>query len=285
MDWNDIRYFLAVARRGGLTPAALELSASPATVSRRIDAFEQSVGATLFLRRQTGYLLTDEGERMLETALPLEQAMLGFERQTQSAAQPGQWSGSIRIASSEMAATYWIAPRLGEFLELHPGLRVELITGVEAVNLSRRDADIAVRMVPPTREEEGEYIAQRLGQMVFAAYASPRIMEGVENWQALPHISWPESLSHLSMAKWLSATFVKKDPVLVGNSMYVQHMAAAGGLGVAVLPILVGDGDDRLMRVESDHFACSRDIWLMFHRDLRASQRVIAVKNFLSAIF
>jgi DNA-binding transcriptional LysR family regulator len=284
MDWNDILYFLAVARTGGLTPASVELGVSPATVSRRIDAFEQCVGMVLFLRRQTGYLLTDEGESMVEAVLPVEQAMLGFERQTQYAGKAGQWSGTIRVATSEAVATYWITPRLGEFLERYPGLKVELITGIEAVNLSRRDADIALRMMPPSKDDEGDYIAQALGELRFAAYVSPELLQTSGDWRSIPPVSWAESMSHLPMAKWSDAMLLNQASIL-SNSMNVHRVAAGNGLGVAVLPMRIGDSDPHLLRVEPDHFACSRNLWLIFHRDLRASQRVIALRDFLVTLF
>ncbi|MDE2290005.1 MAG: LysR family transcriptional regulator [Burkholderiales bacterium] len=285
-DWNDLRYFLAVARSGGLSPAAGELAVSPATVSRRIDALEQALGLTLFLRRQTGYLLTDEGERLLASALPVEQAMLGFERQAEGAGkQAEQLSGTVRVAVPETLASYWIAPRLKAFLAQYPKLCVELIVGVNYVNLSRRDADIAVRMAAPTREEEGEYIAQPLGGLPFAAYVAAGISSADQDWRTLPYLAGDDSWSHLAMTKWLRATFAGQPPALASNSMNVQYMAACQGLGVVVLPTFVGDGDARLRRVEPGHHVLSRELWMMIHRDLRASGRMSAMREFLTTIF
>lgn len=283
MDWNDIRYFLAVARCGGLTPAAALLGVSPATVSRRIDAFEQALGLTLFLRRQTGYLLTDEGESMLASAVPVEQAMLGFERQGQSAGGSGQWAGSVRVATTDMLASHLITPRLGEFLAQYPGLRVELLTGVAQVDLSRRDADIALRVMAPSKDEEGDYIAQSLGRLQFAPYIAAGLAAD-SDWRALPHVSWDEPRRYFPMAKWSSATFGSTPPVLASNSLHVQHMAACQGLGVSVLPMYVGEHDARLKRIDPDTPIPARELWLMYHRDLRGSRRVTAMRDFLVRI-
>lgn len=284
-DWNDLRYFLAVVRGGGLTHAASALGVSPATVSRRIDAFEEALGLKLFIRRQTGYLLTTDGERMHESALPVEQAMLTFGRQTQDAVDVGRWSGQIRVACPEMVATHWIAPRLSEFFMKYPGLRVELVVGLEQVNLSRRDADIAVRFVRPSKDEEGDYIGQALADLPFAAYRSALHALDVVDWRALPHISWNEAWSHLPMAKWLAATFSKQAPVFASNSLNLQYIGACAGLGVVVLPTSVGDDDSRLVRVEPDQLVTTRPLWLVFHRDLRSSERLLAMRNFLMSIF
>lgn len=284
-DWNDLRYFLAVARGGGLTHAASALGVSPATVSRRIDAFEEALGIKLFIRRQTGYLLTDDGERMQESALPVEQAMLAFGRQTQDVADVGCWSGNIRVACPELVAAHWITPRLDEFFLKYPGLRVELIVGLEQVNLSRRDADIAVRFVAPSKDEEGDYIGHALAHLPFAAYRSAAHAVDVADWRTLPHISWNESWSHLPMAKWLATTFPKQPPVIASNSLNLQYIGACAGLGVVVLPTFVGDNDARLMRVEPNQLVTSRSLWLVFHRDLRGSERLSAMRNFLTGIF
>ncbi|HEU0230449.1 MAG TPA: LysR family transcriptional regulator [Burkholderiaceae bacterium] len=281
MDWDDLRYFLAVARSAGLTPAAQALGVSPATVSRRIDAFEQAMGMTLFLRRQTGYTLTDDGETLLAAALPVEQAMLGFARRSQDAGRPGTWAGSIRVATSDTIATHWITPMLPLFVQGHPGLQVELVTGVNTVNLSRRDADIALRMSPPTREEEGEYIALRAGAMAFAAYITVDDADAQRDWRTLPYVNWGESLAHVPMARWAASMFPGRQPVLLSNSMPVMIAAAEAGLGVTVLPESIGERMAALVRVD---FACARDLWLVYHRDLRHNPRVVAMKDFLLGV-
>lgn len=278
MDWDDLRYFLAVARAEGLTPAANELGVSPATVSRRIDAFERAMGMTLFLRRQTGYTLTNDGETLLAAALPVEQAMLGFERRSQDAGSSGAWSGSIRVATSETIASHWITPMLPEFVQGHPGLQVELVTGVNTVNLSRRDADIALRMSPPAREEEGEYIALRAGAMTFAAYIAAADAQARRDWRGLPYVNWGEPLAHVPMARWADDMFPDRPPLLLTNSMPVMIAAAEAGLGLTVLPESIGAKMPSLVRVD---FVCARELWLVYHRDLRDNLRVAAMKDFL----
>jgi DNA-binding transcriptional LysR family regulator len=284
-DWDDLRYFLAVARGGGLTPAATALAVSPATVSRRIDVFEEAQGTKLFIRRQTGYLLTDDGERLLESALPVEQAMLAFLRQSEDAGTPGRWSGKIRVACPELLSAHRLAPRLGEFYQQYPGLTVELIVGLEPANLSRRDADMALRIGTANKDDEGDYIWQPLAELPYAAYVSRTRSNYLAHWRGLPHIGWTEAWAHLPMAKWLSTNFPDQIPVLTSNSMKLQHIAARIGLGIVVLPTFVGEDDPELIRVEPEKLVTSRPLSLVFHRDLRDSDRMTAMRHFLTAIF
>lgn len=281
LDWNDLRFFLAVARRGGLTPAAQDLQASPATISRRIDALERDTGMALFLRRQTGYILTEEGERLLASALPVEHAIEGLLRQTQLTDDTDPWHGTVRLATSDTVATAWIAPYLPEFLDAHPGLQIEILTGFNMVNLSRRDADIALRMAPPAQEEEGDYVAAHAGAMPFAAYAATAALARNEDWQTLPHTNWSEPLRHIPPAKWTDAAFKGQTARLLSNSLAFMAAAAHAGAGVTVLPTSVGDADPRLRRIVPDHLACARDLWIVYHRDLRSSRLIRAVKAFL----
>ncbi|WP_322999340.1 LysR family transcriptional regulator [Castellaniella sp.] len=281
LDWNDLRFFLAVARKGGLTPAAQDLRTSPATVSRRIDALERATGMALFLRRQTGYTLTEEGERLLASALPVEHAIDSLLRQTQISGDTNPWHGTVRLATSDTVAIAWIAPHLPGFLDAHPGLQIEVLTGFNMVNLSRRDADIALRMAPPAPEEEGDYVAAHAGAMPFAAYATAAALAGGADWRTLPHISWSEPLQHIPLAKWTDAAFKGRTPRLLSNSLPFMAAAAHAGAGVIVLPTSIGDADPRLQRIEPDHMACVRDLWIVYHRDLRSSRLILAVKAFL----
>lgn len=284
-DWNDLRCFVEVARASGLSQAANKLGISPATAGRRIDALEQVLGVHLFIRRQTGYFLTDDGERVFAEAQIVEQAMLAFTRRTNDAANTGRWSGHIRVACPELVASHWITPRLGAFLAEHRGLTVELIVGTEQVNLSKRVADVAIRFTEPRRDEEGDYVVTKLGNISFAAYSAIAIRSGVNDWRDLPYISWGDSGSHLTIARWLKAEFSGRKPVFVSNSLNQQYVGARAGLGVVVIPTYIGDKDAGLMRIEPEHEVTSRPLWMVFHRDLRSSERLVAMRNFLTSLF
>src|SRR6516162_2201124 len=143
MDWDDFKHFLAVARGGSLTAAAHSLKSSPATVSRRVAALERKLGTRLFDRRQSGYSLTEDGELIRVKAEDMEDAVIAAERE--ALGRDLRATGKVRVAASDDIATYLIAPSLGQFRRLYPGIMLEIVAQRDVVNLSRREADIALR--------------------------------------------------------------------------------------------------------------------------------------------
>lgn len=144
--WDDARIFLAIARAGTLSGAADKMNMGIATVSRRLDRLEQALNVPLFSRHQSGYRLTDDGEALLARAEALEYAGLAF---GEAAQLQGHVAGVVRLATSDNLATHFILPSLKGLLDHYPELRVEVLSGVQPVNLHRRDADLAIRMVKP----------------------------------------------------------------------------------------------------------------------------------------
>lgn len=270
-DWNDLKFFIGVVRGGGLSGAAAALGTSPSTVSRHIDTLERRLGRTLFLRQQSGYLLTDDGSELAAQVEHVEQAMLTAEH---NAAQK-EVSGVVRLATTEMLAQYLVVPRLPVLRARYPSLRVELNIGMEHVNLTRRDADLALRLAPPDKEA-GDYVARRLGKIDFALYRSSTANSSGE------YVGWDGAWDGLPMAAALRAEFREKPPALACNSLPVQISAVRAGVGAGMLPRFIGDGDPGLRRIASETAAVSRDLWLVYHRDMKASLRVRAMAEFLA---
>ena len=286
-DWNDLKFFLATARHGGLTAAAMALETSPSTVSRHVTAIEGRLRATLFLRQQSGYQLTDDGEALFKHVEQIEQAMLAAERNGHSSAQR-EITGQVRLAASETLAVHLIVPNLHLFRAQYPKLSVEINISLARANLSRREADLALRIADPAiKDGGGDYIATRAGKLDFAAYcrsgpATTKVArKGPDAWQHFDYVSWDEAWADLPMAKWLKDTFPGKAPALACNSLLAQHAAVRAGIGIGVLPCFVGDRDVLLERLGSKEPIFSRDLWLVYHRDLKASQRMIVLRNFI----
>lgn len=271
-DWNDLKFFIAVVRSGGLSTAAAELGTSPSTVSRHIDALEHRLGRTLFLRRQSGYLLTDEGSDLAVQVGQVEQAMLTAER---SAAQE-ELSGVVRLATTEMLAQYLVAPKLPVLRARHPALRIELNIAMERADLTRRDADLALRLAAPD-SASGDYIAKCIGKIEFGLYRSSGGTGHCEEY-----VGWDGAWNGLPMAASLRAAFNGKPPALACNSLPAQIAAVRAGVGAGLLPCFIGDADPRLQRMERETTPLSRDLWLVYHRDLKASLRVRAMADFLA---
>lgn len=288
-DWNDLKFFLAVARHGGLSAAAHALGTSASTVSRHVDALEKRFGATLFLRQQTGYLLTDDGTELLLHIEQVEQAMMASERNGLSSAQQ-EVSGQIRLATTEMLAVHLIVPYLPQLRARYPKLQVELNIALARANLSRREADLALRLVAPDHSA-GDYIANRLGSMAFGVYCAKHALpkkngraDNAETWRDMDYVSWDDTWSELPMARWMHARFGGKPPALACNSLQAQYAAVRAGLGVGMLPQYIGDRDTSLRRLEDGASSLTRELWLVYHRDLKASRRVAVMREFITEL-
>jgi DNA-binding transcriptional LysR family regulator len=277
-DWNDLKYALTVARFGGLSHAAKLLGTSASTVSRHIQQLETSLGQTLFLRQQSGYLLTDQGKEVLELIAGVEQALLALDRHQKPEASSEHVSGLVRLASAELLATHLIIPHLPELYAAHPNLQVEILIDIRLADLNRREADLALRLIAAGGKiNDQDYIAHAVGNMEFAAYAS-RIHEVGDQY-----ISWGQDWTHLASAEWLAQQFKTQPAVLGVNSANAQLQAVKHGIGIALLPRYLGDADPDLREIEFSKTQFSRDLWLVYHRDLKASRRVQLMREFLTA--
>lgn len=282
LDWNNLKYFLAVARTGGLTPAAAGLGSSASTVSRHIEAMEAQLGVRLFLRQQRGYLLTDAGATLFGQVADVERAMQAVERQGVAA---GDVAGEVKLAVPESLAHCLIVPQLPDFTARHPQLQVELLVSRYRADLSRREADIALRIaLPPQRDFSPDYIAHEVGHFSFGLYCTPAALARAGDWRALPHITWDAAWVKLPMVEWLAALFPGQAPVLRSNSMQAQYLAARAGVGAALLPRFLGDADPALFRLGLDLTHTHHELWLLYHRDLKGSQRVQAMRDFVQEV-
>ncbi len=285
VHWNDLTFFLAVAREGSLTAAAQTLKTSPATVGRRIAALEELLGAHLFDRRQSGYLLSQAGTSLLKTAEIAEEAVLSFERE--ALGQDVTPSGVVRLAVTDDMAAYVIGPNLGELQRRHPDIRLEIASGVGLTDLYRREADIALRA---TRPEQSDLIIRRIGKVDFALYASrsyvkaKRLRPGLQELSDLSVITWTEDLAHLTGGPWFAAHAPSARVALTATSPRVQMEACKAGLGLAILPCFAGDSDPNLVCLLGPDQVLSLDNWVVVHRDIARTPRIRAVMDFLVSL-
>jgi len=282
MEWDDLRHFLAVARSGSLTEAARNLKASAATVGRHIETLEQRLGARLFEHRSTGYVLTEVGISILARAEAVEAAVLAVERGAVSSDQ--SLAGKVRVACTEDMASMVILPNLAPFISRHPQLQVELVGGLPAVNLSRRDADIAVRSLRP---ETGDLMMRRIGGVDLAVYASQAyatargLMPRAFDFAKVETITWIEEMAGLRGGQWLAKHSARSRVALRVNTSRLLYAACVAGLGVAVLPCFGGDVDPSLVCLVPPEEVQTLDLWLVAHRDLATTPRVRAVMDYL----
>lgn len=286
MEWDDLRFFLAVARTGSLSGAAEVLRVSPSTVSRRLSQLEHALKVSLFAHHQTGYILTDDGTDLLAHAEQVETSVTALEMNI--VGRDSQPEGLVKLATAENLANHVIIPALGKFREAFPKITLEISTGIGSVSLSRREADLAVRLQRPTRSNVN---IRKLGIQGFGLYGSDAYIsmrETFENPKRFDEdlfITWGEEYSHLPMAGWLERRLADTSPALITHSLYAQAIAAQNGIGLAVLPCFLGDTTKGLQRIAFEGDMIEQEIWLVTHRNLAASARVKSVSDFLVKLF
>ena len=275
-DWNDLRHFVVLAREGTLSAAARALGVDHATVARRVAALEAATALKLVDRRARSYALTNDGRRIAAAAAPMEEIAFAVERAMQ-AAKPGI-SGEVSISAPPSLANALIAPRLIELRRQHPNIFIKLIGEKRSASLSRREADLALRL---SRPNEPGLIARKIGHFGFSLYGSPSYLKETPP-HALAFIAYDSSMEEAPQQQWLRAIAGNRAIVLRTGDLENQAAAARAGVGLAALPHFLGDGDERLQRHDTGGRQVGRDVWLVVHRDLRQAPAVRAVMEFLA---
>jgi DNA-binding transcriptional LysR family regulator len=278
MNWDDLKYFLALLRAGTLSAAARTLTTEHTTIARRIASLEEQLSVRLFERSARGFTLTPEGEAMVELAERIEQETFNIERLAQS--RQSRLSGVVRITAPPTFASRFLAPRLVTLRRQHPGIEIELVGDSRSVSLSRREADIAIRL---SRPQTPSIVARRLGTMAYGLYGERSyVVQTAEGAQEL--VGYDESLDHVPQQQWLRSICSNQRIVFRSNELAVLHEAAASGIGLAALPRFLGDEDERLVLVDRAKPPPGRELWLLVHPDLRRSPRIRAVIDHLVAM-
>jgi len=275
MDWDDLHYVLTVARAGTLVGAARRLAVNQTTVARRLAAAEASLGARLFERVDGLLHPTKAGEvaisRAAQVKAEIDALESGVGNDYSSAA------GVVRLTAVPILVNRLIIPALPSFRAAYPRIQLELIAEPRNLSLSRREADIALRMSRP--ERGGAALTKRIGRLDYAAYG-PRGC----NADRLPWIGYEEGLRHLPQARWIAAAAEGRHPApLSVNDAEAIVQAIYSGLGKSVLPCCVADRDKRLERL-GPKAILSREVWLLTHRELRHEGRIDAVIAWLQEL-
>ncbi len=268
-DWGDIRIFLAIARAGSLGAAARSCGLTQPTMGRRLKALEAAIGQTLFQRTAHGFVLTDEGSAMLPSAERMEEEFLSLERTL--AGSDRRLHGGLRVTSSDWFGVHVLTPAFARFAEMHPGVTIELVTDSRIYSLARRETDLAFRI---TRFEEVDVIQRRVMRIGYAAYRR----RGAEAEPKL--VTMDAALSHLPDAIWLRERLPDARIAFRSNDRQAQARACAEGVGIAVLPIALGDSQPQIERLDLGAAVPTRDVWMGYHRDLRRLPRLRALVDY-----
>jgi DNA-binding transcriptional LysR family regulator len=281
LDWNDFRVFLTIAREHTLSGAARRLKIDQSTVGRRLTALETSVGVRLFDRTPDGYVLTAAGELARDNIEHIEDQAMAVERKLLG--QDARLEGSVRLATSDSFAAWFLVRHLNRMRQRNPGVVVEIVVGNKPVNLARREADLSVRLTKPTQPN---LVSRRLGVAAWALYASESYVgrRGVPNpksgFRGHDIVGYDEELAGTAGAGWLQRHANLGRVVITSNSLLSQAAAVVAGFGVSALPCLYGDLEPRLRRL-SPGIVGHHDIWMVVHPDVSRKARVRAVMDYL----
>lgn len=284
LDWNDLRYFLAVAKGGSTLAAGRELRVSQTTVARRVAALEEALGVRLFDKRQAGYALTPAGEDLVERAELVESAATAFA--DAASAQSRDVSGTVKITTEEVYAITLLAPLLRELHEKHPEIRIDLDTSQTVRDLGAGEADISLRSTKGQHQAAG-LVGRQLCVDDWALYCSRAYAErhGVPKTRAQlkkhAFIGGGGGNLWIHYQGWLQSLGLEEQVAM--------HHATSGGLlsgvrsgfGIAVLPCIVADSDPDLVRCIPPRSNHDRMLWLFTHERVRHTPRVRTVIDFL----
>ncbi|MCJ2105817.1 LysR family transcriptional regulator [Methylobacterium sp. E-041] len=286
-DWNDLTFFLELARHGRLMPAARRLKVDHTTVSRRIAELERNLDSRLFNRNSDGFALTEAGHKLFVIAEAIEQKMVSVPEALglQDIAQP---IGRVRVASMEGIAAFYLAAKFIELAAAVPDVVVELVTERHLINLTKREADISVSFVPP----QGQRLRiKKVGEFRLALFSSERYLLGRgrpatrAELQDHDFVDYVDDLVAISPVHWLLEVLTPSNVVFRSTSMAAQQTAVAAGAGICLLPLFSAKTNPALVPVLPDEVVVRRDLYLGVHEDIECVGRVRAVTRFLTDLF
>jgi DNA-binding transcriptional LysR family regulator len=277
-DWENLRHFLAVARIGTLSGAARALGVDHATVGRRLSSLEAELQVALVERLPRACRLTPLGHQVFGQVKAMEEGAFAIERLLQATRAP--LDGKVSLSAPPVLVTQLLAGRMAEFQHRHPGVQLAISAQGQQVSLTRREADVALRLVRP---KDASYVVRRIGRMHFGLYASRDYVrrQRPAEWE---FIAFDAQFDEMPQQQWLLG-LADGRRIACRLSDISGHLAVArAGAGVAGLPRFLGDADPGLQRLEVDGKPFFRDIWLLVHRDLRRSAPVRAVMDFMAQL-
>lgn len=275
LDWEHLRYLVALGHSGSLSVAARALKVDHATVSRRLAALELALGARLVERLPRATPLTAVGQQVLVLANEMQSRVHAIERLAQ--AQQGALTGRVTLSAPPVLASQFFAGLVQAFHAQHPGICLAILSQAQQISLSRREADLAVRLVRP---QDASNVARKLGQLACGLYASCDYAQAQQPsaWQ---FIAYEESLADTALQRWIVAAAAGRPVVCEVSDIVSQHMACRSGVGVTALPQFIGDADTGLQRLPFDGPAFAPELWLVLHADLQNAAPVRAVADFV----
>ena len=283
LNWDDLRFFLEVARAGTASAASRRLGVDYTTVARRIRSLEESLGALLFDKsRSNGFTLTVDGQHLVRHADTMEAAMEAAMAEVSGTGSA--LSGHVRIGCTEAFGTYFVTPQMVAFQERYPNISIDVLPVPHFVNLSRREADIAITLERPAR---GPYICSKLCDYRLALYATPAYLAAHapittrDDLSTHRFVNYVHELAFSAQLLYLDELVPGAHSSLRSTSAQAQYHAVLQGHALAILPCFMAGGDARLVPVLADELSITRQFWLSYSEDLRRHKRVTEVAQHL----
>jgi len=282
-NWDDLKYFLAMADEGSLSAAARKLTVSQPTLSRRLTALEEDIGSELFSRTRTGLEMTALGEQLVQHARHMQDDVHSVERLITG--HDSSLKGSVIISCTETLGTEWLVKHTRPFHDQYPGITVEIKVANATSDLMRREADIALRMFRPV---QNDLVAKKAASLNYGYYASkeylermgrPKSLSDLKNHNfILPH---DEILAHTNKDSHGAFRPPAIDASFRSNNLVTLESAVREGFGVGAYSCIRAHGDNNLERLFDDYTVYSSELWLVSHAELRRSARIRAMYDYL----
>jgi DNA-binding transcriptional LysR family regulator len=281
-DWADLHTFLQASRNGTMAKAADRLRVDVTTVRRRLSTFERSVGLKLFVKSGRLLELTTEGQRVYSIASRMEELGNEIARDATDAAR--DLAGVVRVSTMEGFGSFYLAPRLSQFVRKHPQLSIQLVSAQHVLNLSEREADVSINMVTP---QHGRLRVRKVGQFSVGLYGSRSYLDTFgtpksrKDLQEHTFLTYVDELISVPKVRWLPDVIEKPKTPFACTSLIAQYQAACAGAGLVMLPHFMAGQTTLLTRVMTTDINFIRDWFLVVHQDLQSVPRIRAVIDFI----
>lgn len=285
LDWGWLRDFAVVAEVGSLSEAARRLGVSQPTLTRRMAALEEQLGAEVLRRGPRGIELTETGEAILQPILRMRDEA-GYVDVT-ATGRDAALSGGVRLSATEGLANYWCTPVLLDFQRAHPAIRIEIDVRYRNANLLRREADVALRLGRPRQQE---LVARRLGAVGLGLYASTEYLERLgrpgspEALSEHTYVGFDESIADTDAGRWVESLAGPARPVFRATSLITQLQAIRCGWGIGMSSIFIAEQIPEIERVLPE-VGRELGIWIVTHPGLRRSAKIRALFDYIAERF
>lgn len=283
MSWDDLRLIKAIAEKRNLPAAAKEIGVNHSTVFRRLKQVEDALGTPLFEKHRTGYTLTQAGEEIAALAERVDDDIAAVTRKLMG--QDIAPAGELRVTTNDSLLVHFLTPLFGKFRQQCQDVRLDIVISNQALNLSKRDADVAIRA---TKNPPENLIGRRTAKIAWALYG---LKSEFPNPEALTYddlrrqywVTLGDNLTMLPSVKWVRDHVAAERIAYKINTVLGIAEAVEAGIGIGHIPCLIGDANPALTRLKSPDPDFAEDLWLLTHPDLRHSPRVRVFMDFVAA--